>query len=272
MLELVTTYGTWPLLLLLLAGAAIGLVGGLLGIGGGVLAVPVLLEIFAAPELARADQTALAVGTSQAVVLLSSIVAARAHGRAGNIDWPILRAWLPAILTGAILGLLAAPYAPPAVSLAIFASLTLLLGVKMWLGERLEIAAPSPPLAWLPPGLIGVASAALGVGAGTLSGPVLGLFGVELRRVIGAGAMFNLAVALPATLAFLRSGWGQPGMPADALGHVSLSALVLLALPAALTAPAAARLGGRLPVLVLERCFALCLFAISARLAYRAVA
>jgi uncharacterized protein len=249
----------WSLILLLLAGAAIGLAGGLLGIGGGVIAVPALLEIFA--HLPVADRLPLAIGTAQAVILLSSITAVRAHWRGGGVDPSLLRAWLPAMILGGLLGLALAPFAPASVSLVVFAAIAAALGGTLLLGGRAKLAEglPAPPAGWLPPGLIGLASAALGVGAGTLSGPVFGLFGVGLHRAVGAGAVFNLAIAMPAALAAL------------VLGQVSLPGLLLLAAPAMLVAPGAARLSRRLPQRLLAAGFALCLFGIAGRLVWRVV-
>ena len=249
----------WSLILLLLAGGAIGLAGGLLGIGGGVIAVPALLEIFA--HLPVADRLPLAIGTAQAVILLSSITAMRAHGRGGGVDTSLLRAWLPAMILGGLLGLALAPFAPASVSLMVFAAIAAALGGTLLLGGRAQCAEglPAPPAGWLPPGLIGLASAALGVGAGTLSGPALGLFGVGLHRAVGAGAVFNLAIAMPASLLALG------------LGQVSLPGLLLLAGPAMLVAPGAARLSRRLPQRVLAAGFAVCLFGIAGRLVWRAI-
>ncbi len=255
------------LVALVLAGAAIGLAGGLLGIGGGVIAVPALLEILA--HLPAQERLSLGIGTAQAVILLSAITAVRAHARGGGVDAGLLRAWLPAMILGGLLGVAIAPFAPPSLSLLVFAAIAAALGTTLLLGlgAQASEALPPAPWGWLPPGLIGLASAALGVGAGTLSGPVFGLFGVGLHRAVGAGAVFNLAIAAPATLAALAGGPWTFAM----LGQVSLPGLVLLAAPAMLVAPAAARLSRRLPQRQLARGFALCLYAISARVAWRAI-
>lgn len=256
----------WSLLALLLAGAGVGLAGGLLGIGGGVIAVPALLEILS--HLPVEQRLPLAIGTAQAVILLSAITAVRAHARAGSVDRGLLRAWIPAMVLGGLLGLALAPFAPPALSLIVFACIATALATTLvlGLGSKAGAALPPAPWGWLPPGLIGGASAALGVGAGTLSGPVFGLFGVGLHRAVGAGAVFNLAIAAPATLVALAGGPWSLG----ALGLVSLPGLVLLAVPAMLVAPAAARLSRRLPQRALRWGFALCLYAIAARVAWRA--
>lgn len=248
----------WSLLLLPLAGMAICLAGGLLGIGGGVIAVPALLETFV--HLPVSDRLPLAIGTAQVVILLSSVSAVRAHARGGGVDASLLRAWLPAMILGGLLGMALAPFAPAALSLVVFAVIAAALGATLVLGKRARWAEglPPPPAGGLPPGLIGLASAALGVGAGTLSGPVLGVFGVGLHRAVGAGAVFNLTVATPAALAGLM------------MGQVNLPALFLLAGPAMLVAPGAARLSRRLPQRVLAWGFALCLFGIAGRLVWRA--
>jgi uncharacterized membrane protein YfcA len=272
MIDLFSSFGLGPLLVLLAAGVGIGLIGGLLGIGGGVVAVPILLEVFGTRALSDVDRSALAIGTSQAVILLSSLAAVWAHGMGGRIDAAILRAWTGPMILGALIGLVLAPFTPPSLSLTGFAVIALLLGAKMLLGDRVVLAdeLPKGPRAWISPLLIGLFSADLGVGAGTLTGPVLGLFRVPLKRVVGAGAAFNLAVAFPSMIAFIVMGLGRPGLPVDAIGYVSVGATTLLAVPAMLAAPAAARLAGRMSPRLLGIIFALCLFAIAARLVYRA--
>ncbi|WP_237216922.1 TSUP family transporter, partial [Falsiroseomonas oryziterrae] len=127
-------------------------------------------------------------------------------------------------------------------------------------GRALAPAPPAPPLGWLPPAAVGAFAAALGIGAGTLSGPVLALLSVPLPAAIGAGSAFNLAVALPAAAL------------AGLSGEVVPLALLLLVTPAFLVAPAAARLSRRLDPLLLRRIFGLVLLSIAARMAWRAVA
>lgn len=272
MMSALADLGVISILVLATVGLLIGTLGGLLGIGGGVIAVPVLLEVFAPGGMSDADRAALAIGTAQAAILLSSLAAAATHAAAGTIDRPILRSWMPAIMAGALLGLGLAPLIPAPLSVGAFAAVTILLGIQMMAGARGVLAAnlPAPPLGWLPPAVIGGLSAGLGIGAGTLSGPVLGLFNTPINRAVGAGAVFNVAVALPATLGFAALGYGRPGLPPESLGYVSLSVATLLALPATVVAPFAARLSSRLPVLFLRRVFAACLFAIALRILWHA--
>jgi uncharacterized membrane protein YfcA len=273
MLTLFAAYSPGMILALLAPGVAIGAVGGLLGIGGGVIAVPLLLELWVGLPLPERARAALAIGTAQAVIVLASLAAAIAHGRAGRIDAEVVRRWMPAMLAGAALGLVLAPFLPPAPMQLGFALIAALLALQLLRGAGRPWwpRLPGGVAGRVAPGAIGAASAALGIGAGTLSGPLLGLFGVALARAVGAGAMFNLVVAVPAALVFMLRGMDVPGRPPDAVGHVSLLALALLAAPAMLVAPFAARLAGRLPLALLRRLFAACLLAIAARLVLRAL-
>jgi uncharacterized membrane protein YfcA len=249
----------------------IGLLAGLLGVGGGVVAVPVLLETYFVLGLAEETAFPLAVGTAQASILVASLTAAWAHGRAGTIDRPLAIAWLPALIAGTIVGLALGALAPVRVLTAIFAVVAAFLALKMALGERLVLtrARLAGPIAHAPPALVGTLASAVGVGAGTLSTPVLSLFDFPIERAVGAGALFNLVVALPATAVFLVLGWGLPGRPPDAVGNVALACVAALSIPALFVAPLAASWSARAPVPLLRLLFAICLAAIAVRLLLR---
>ena len=271
MLHILAAYSLTTCLALLGTGIAIGLLGGLLGVGGGILAVPILLEVFASLGMPSQDILPLCVGTAQASVLLVSIVAAHAHWRAGTIDRQLVRQWLPALLLGTAVGLLLGPFTPARLLTGIFAAVAAGLGLKMAIGPRLYLTRhlPRGALAHVAPGLVGGLAAALGVGGGTLSTPVLSLFSFPIQRAVGAGALFNVVVALPATGAFLAMGWQTAGRPADAVGDVALFCVAALTLPALFVAPIAARWSARVPVVLLRRSFAVCLCAIALRIMMR---
>jgi uncharacterized protein len=258
-------------IVLLAAGIVIGLLAGLLGVGGGIVAVPVLLDVFANLGLPDTTATPLAIGTAQASVLIASITAVLAHWRGGTIDRALVKAWLPALMVGTVAGLALGPLAPAKVLTGLFAVIAALLGLKMALGDRLVFAhrLPTGAAAQIAPVLVGGLAAALGVGGGTLSTPVLSLFSFPIRRGIGAGALFNLVIALPATITFFAQGWGIAGKPADAIGEIAWFCVAALSLPALFVAPVAARWSARAPLALLRRLFALCLIAIAFRLLLR---
>ena len=176
--DLLSTYPTIVWIVLLVAGIVIGLLAGLLGVGGGVVAVPVLLEVFAAIDVPENIAVPVAVGTAQASILISSLTAAFAHWRAGTVDRPLVRSWLPAVVFGTAGGLALGPFAPAKLLTGVFAAVAAVLALKMALGEHMF--STRQPLkgvgthvaAWL----VGVLASSVGVGGGTLSTPVLSMF------------------------------------------------------------------------------------------------
>jgi uncharacterized membrane protein YfcA len=266
--DLLSIYPPTVWLVLLTTGLTIGLLAGFLGVGGGVVAVPVLLEVFSAVGVPGPQATPLAFGTAQASILIASLTAVVAHWRAGRIDRGLVRAWLPALCAGTALGLAVGPLMPDEALKGLFAVVAATLGTKMALGNRFVLATrqPSGAAGQIAPGMVGALSAAVAVGGGTLSTPVLSLFGFPIRNAIGAGALFNLVVALPATSVFLALGWDAPGRPADAVGHAAVFCVAAISFPALFVAPIAARWSVHAPVVLMRRLFALCLCAIAVRL------
>jgi uncharacterized membrane protein YfcA len=269
--HLLSIYPPAAWIVLLAAGIVIGLLAGLLGVGGGIIAVPVLLDVFNRLGMADATATPLAIGTAQASVLIASITAVLAHWRGGTIDRALVKAWLPALMVGAATGLALGPFAPARLLTEVFAVVAALLGLKMALGNSIALSRrqPTGAPAQIAPFLVGGLAASLGVGGGTLSTPMLSLFSFPIRQAIGAGGLFNLIIALPATISFLAQGWGVTGKPADAVGDIAVFCVAVLSLPALFVAPVAARWSARAPLVLLRRLFALCLVAIAVRLLIR---
>lgn len=268
-MEIVASLSVLPLLILSITGATVGAIGGLLGIGGGVVVVPVLLELFAAQHLPSAVSTPLSIGTAHAAVLLASISAAVAHANAGRIDRTLVRTWFLPLLLGTVIGLGGAFLVAPTFLMGLFAAVALFLGMTLLAGDRVTLPGPgaSGIAPALPPLLVGTLASALGIGGGTLSGPALALLSTPLHRAIGAGTVFNIIVAIPSTAMFMWSGWRAGGLPRGSIGYVSIAPLIALTLPALLVAPYAARLAPHVPVAVLRRLFALCLLVIALRMA-----
>jgi len=269
--DLLSIYPVTVWIVLLTTGVVIGLLAGLLGVGGGIVAVPILLEVFAVTGVPADAVVPLAVGTAHTSILIASVTAASAHWRAGTIDRPLIKEWLPAILVGTALGLALGPFAPARLLVVVFAALAAGLGIKMALGDQVVLGRhpPKGAVAQLLPALVGAFASALGVGGGTLSTPVLSLFSFPIQRAIGAGALFNLIISLPATIAFLAMGWGTTGRPADSVGDVAMFCVAALSLPALFVAPMAARWSSRAPAVLLRRSFAFCLCAIAIRIVSR---
>src|SRR5476651_1696219 len=142
--DFLSIYPPTAWIVLLAAGLVIGLLAGLLGVGGGIIAVPVLLDVFNRFGMPDATATPLAIGTAQASVLAASVTAVLAHWRGGTIDRALVRAWLPALMVGVAIGLALGPFAPAKVLTSIFAVVAALLGLKMALGSSVVLSRKQP--------------------------------------------------------------------------------------------------------------------------------
>lgn len=212
------------------AGVAIGILAGLFGVGGGAISVPVFFEIFGAlgypPEIAMP----LAVGTSLAVVIPTSISSARGHHRRGTLETGILRAWAWPILGGVIIGAAIARHAPPLVFQAVFVVVATLNATKLLTGGKgwsLGEALPGRFGMNVGGALIGLASAIMGIGGGALSNLFLTLFGMPIHRAVGTSAGVGVLIAIPGTIGYILAGFGQPGLPPGSVGFVSVVAFAL---------------------------------------------
>lgn len=258
-------------LALLGAGALAGLMAGLLGVGGGLVVVPVLYTLYDGMGVDPAIRMHVAVATSLLTICATAIASARAHHRAGAIDVALLRGWGPGILIGAVAGVLSAVRISGGALTLFF--IFFALGVALWmsLGRKPKPIRPAPPmgLAALPVSVpIGLISVMMGIGGGTLSVPAQALCGVPTHRAVGTASAFGFLIALPGAIAF---GLSQPAVPVALpymWGHLHLAAAAAMAPTTMLLAPVGARLAHRLPERQLRRVFALFLLVTAARMGW----
>lgn len=221
---------------LALAGALIGFLAGLFGIGGGAISVPVFFEIFRllghAPEVAMP----MAVGTSLAVIIPTSINSSRGHFLRGTVDMELLRLWAAPVVLGVLAGSVIARYAEPAVFQLVFITVASVNAAKLLLGGagwRLRDSLPSRWVLRLYGTVIGLVSALMGIGGGAVSTLVLTLHNVPIHRAVSTSAGVGVLIALPGTIGYMAAGWGRPDLPPDAIGFVSW-ATFLLTIPTSL--------------------------------------
>lgn len=259
---------------LVAAGAAIGFLAGVFGVGGGAISVPVFYEIFGALGYLPDVAMPLAVGTSLAVIIPTSISSARGHHRKGTLDPEILRAWAVPVLVGVILGAAIARFAPPAVFQSVFVGVAainaakLLTGGKGW---RLRDTLPGR-LAMRVSGMtIGLVSAIMGIGGGAVSNLFLTLHGVPIHRAVSTSAGVGVLIAIPGTIGYVLAGVGRDDLPPDALGFVSLAAFALTIPTSLLTTRFGVALAHRLSRRALEIAFGCFLLLVAARFAFALV-
>jgi uncharacterized membrane protein YfcA len=266
---------TDPLWLLALAGAmaATGLVSGvlagLLGVGGGIVIVPLLFHVFPLFGIPESIQMKVAVATSLATIVPTSIQSARKHHATGQMDVALLRSIWLAILAGVVLGTFLAVHVRGEGLTAVFATVAMLValnmgftGIDFKIADRVPGGAPRQALGIA----IGAISAMMGIGGGTLGVPILSMFGHPIRAAVATASAFGLIISIPATIGFIWGGISDPLRPPFSLGYVNLIGFAVIAPTSILATPWGVRLAHTIPPLWLKRAFALFLFATSLRM------
>ncbi|MEN3950241.1 sulfite exporter TauE/SafE family protein [Iodidimonas sp. SYSU 1G8] len=227
-------------LIALLAGVGLfgGILSGLLGVGGGIVIVPTLYHIFSYLEIDPSVRMHLAVGTSLATIIPTSIRSVLGHHRRGAVDVPLLKQWSVPLFIGVLMGTAVAVYVRGEALTVVFATVALLVAVQMtflrhdW---KVRDGVPRGVGGALPPVGIGAFSSMMGIGGGTLAVPTLQAFGVPIHRAVATAAGFGLIISVPATIGFIIAGWGNPLLPVLSAGFVSLIGFAII-VPATLLA------------------------------------
>ena len=255
---------------LLLSGAVAGMLAGLLGIGGGVIIVPIVTLLFEGHGIEHGFAIKLAVGTSLATIVVTAIASIYTHHRKGAVDWGLFRIMGPAVVTGSLLGAWAADVIPGEVLYLAFVVFLFAVSLQMALSRvTAHRTLPGPRgLAGISAG-VGFVSALMGIGGGAMHVPFLSYCGVPVKRAIATAAAVGLPLAASATIGFVIAGLDEQGLPAGSVGYVNLPVFGGVVAASLLFAPLGATLAHRLPDLLLRRLFALFLFGLACRMAYR---
>lgn len=264
-----------PLLAAVAASGALGgLLAGLLGVGGGIVVVPVLDAALGVAGVPPAASLHLAVATSMATIIPTSMSSTRSHARRGSVDYALMRRWAVPIVAGSLAGSLAAAYADARVLAAVFGIVALAAAVKMLLPLDhvvLRRSVPGGVAGAAIPAAIGAISAMMGIGGGTLSVPTMTLCGEPVHKAVGTAALTGLWISIPATLGYLLAPAPDAAGIPWTVGYVSLAGFAVIAPVAWLLAPVGARLAHSMDRRRLSAAFGLFLSVVAARMLYRAL-
>lgn len=237
-----------------------GILAGLLGVGGGIVLVPVLFWVLSFTDFPPELAMHMAVATSLATIIFTSVSSARAHHKRGAIDLALLKRWAPGMALGALSGGLAAKHIGGDGLKLVFGFIALAVSINMATPKTLVISKSLPastPVNVLLSYVTGFFSALMGIGGGTLSVPLLSAFSVEIRRAVATAAAFGFLIAVPAAAGFVYAGWGIEGRPPLSVGYVNLIAAAII-LPFTVTfAPYGAAIAHKVDTKWIKRAFAL---------------
>lgn len=271
-----------PLIFTLLAvGGVAGLSAGLFGIGGGAVMVPALYFAFDALGVPQDVVMHSAVATSSAIIIVNAIRSTRSHHNHGAVDWDLL--WPKNLLLSYALWIglgafVAAIWLAPKMSgqalTLLFAIVAGLISLQFIFGRpdwTLRETVPGGVARPLVGGTVGVLSSLMGIGGGSLTVPLMSICGVPIHRAVATASGFGFAIAVPATIGFILSGWGVTGRPAFSLGYVNVLGFALVASIAFLTIPLGAKLAHAMSQRKLKFIFGILLLLVAANMARKAL-
>ena len=258
------------IILYLALGSVAGVLAGLLGIGGGLVIVPMLTFVFTAQGVAHAHILHLALGTSLASIMFTSISSLMSHHKHGAVIWPVVFKITPGILFGTFLGTWVASGLSTNFLKGFFALFLFYASTQMLLGIKPAPAREIPATAGIftAGSIIGIFSSLVGIGGGTLSVPFLMWCNTLVHKAIGTSAAIGFPIAVAGALGYMVNGLGTDGLPPWSLGFVHLGALAGISAASVCTAPVGARLAHALPVDRLKKIFALLLYVVGGRMVF----
>ncbi len=240
-------------------GLVAGMAAGLLGIGGGVIVVPVLIFLAPMLEIDPAIKVHLAIGTSLATIMVTGVSSAWTHHRHGAVRWGIVWQMAVGIVMGTALGAVTAAWLPGEILKRVFGGLLLLLAVQMVSNWQPKGGGELPKSGILIPTAgvgVGIMASLTGIGGGLLVVPLLRYWGMAIRQAVATSAGCGIPVAVSGTLGFIVTGWQVDNLPPWSLGFIYLPAFLGIATMSVLAAPFGAKLTHILPTKLIRQIFA----------------
>ena len=259
---------------LLALGVMSGFLAGLLGIGGGMIMVPFLTAILSGRGVDPGLAVKMAIATSMATILFTSLSSVRAHHRLGAVRWPLVRGLAPGLVLGGLISGAGIFALFKGRGLALFFALFIGFAAVQMLRDRKPKPSRQMPGAAGQTGVgaaIGALSGLVGAGGAFMSVPFMVWCNVPIRHAVGTSAALGFPIALSNTAGYLVAGRDLPAALPGAVGYLYLPALAVIALASVSFAPIGARTAHRTDVGRLKRVFAVALFALAAYMGARAV-
>ncbi len=265
----------WPIFAALgVTGIVAGILAGLLGVGGGIVIVPVLYFLLPHFGVSPEGSMLIATATSLATIVPTSLSSISAHYKKGNIDKSFVFFWSFFIAIAAIAGSFVASQVKGETLTLIFGIIAILVSLNMLFragAKALFTQLPARPIQAILASLVGGLSVMIGIGGGTLGVPLLSAFNVPAHKAVGTAAVFGLVIALSGVITLFFAGATPADAPIGTFGLINLPAFITIVPLTVLFAPLGVKIGSMLNQQQLKKCFAAVLFITGSRMLYAAI-
>jgi len=253
------------LILLLITGIISGLIAGLLGVGGGLVVIPVIFYILNFYGFSKDIIMHVAIASSLGIICITSLSSINAHYKLKNIEVNVIKKWFIGVILGSIFGAVFASFINGNVLVIIFGVIVSIIAISMFLNINIVLANDIPKNFFLNNFIsffIGCFSVLIGIGGGSFSVPTLTVFGKNIHRAVGTSACIGFFIALPGFITYASTGRMIEGLPKYSIGYVSLPIVLAVASVSVLTAPVGAKLSSKANKSTIKKIFAIFLLLI----------
>ena len=248
----------------LMTGLISGFIAGLLGVGGGIIIVPTIYFILLYLGYPSSHVMHVSVATSLGVIVFTSISSIRSHMKLNNVDFKVIKLWIPGIIIGSILGSFFTSNINGDILVVIFVSLLFLVSLQMLFQRNTIIFSKDIPsnkfINFLISYTIGFLSATIGIGGGSFSVPTLSSFSKSIHKSVGTSAVLGFFIALPGSLTYAFLNNNISDLPPYSLGYLNLFIILLVASTSVFTANIGAKISYKTKTTTLKKIFAVFLF------------
>jgi len=251
-------------LVFLLTGLLSGFIAGLLGVGGGIIIVPVTYFILFYLGYSPSLIMHISVASSLGIIIFTSLSSIFSHYKLRNIDYIVIKKWIPGIIIGSILGSYLASKIEGELLFLIFVLLLFLVSINMFFQKKYFFVSQNLPKNYSTnffiSSIIGFLSSLMGIGGGSFSVPTLNSFSKPIHKAVGTSAVLGFFIAFPGAITYSITGSKINGLPPFSLGYANLLIIFFVSITSVFTANFGAKFSSKTKTSTLKKIFAVFLF------------
>ena len=249
------------IILFLIIGVFSGLFAGLLGVGGGIITVPISYFVLLHLGYSIDVVMHMAIASSLGIITFTSISSIRSHLKLNNIDKIVIKKWYLGIIIGSLIGSFLASKINGEILVIIFVSLAFTISFHMFFQNNIKRIKEDIPksvfINFLISGSIGFLSVLIGIGGGSFSVPTLTIFSKKMHQAVGTSAVLGFFIAVPGAISYIFLGIHVPNLPPYSIGYVNILIVLLVVSTSVFTANFGAKLSSKIQTKNLKKIFAI---------------